>query len=91
MSLKTELTEVYQDLDLEHIIDRRVAILLGLFGAMIIVYGIIMIYHGHIIDIGAGSFDPTFEWHVPYGSPEIGVRPDGTVGPINPYGRISSV
>jgi hypothetical protein len=91
MSLKSELTEVYQDLDLEHIIDRRVALLLAIFGAMIIIYGILMIYHGHVTDIGMGSFDPTFEYQVPVGSPEIGIRPDGTVGSINPYGRISSV
>lgn len=32
-----------------------------------------------------------YEWPVPVGSPEIGVRPDGTVGSINEYGRISAV
>lgn len=95
MSLREELQAVWEDVDLRHLLGWREAILLGLFVAICVAALLVMIYHGHVEAIAGPSdiwiADPSFEWPVPVGSPEIGVRPDGSVGSINPFGRISSV
>ena len=91
MSLRTELENIYEDADIRHIIGRREAIILGLFAIVIVATVLVMIFHNHNTVIGMGSYDPNFEWAIPNGSPEVGVQPNGSVGFINEFGRISSV
>lgn len=38
----------------------------------------------------SGMIVDDYEYPVPVGSPEIGMRPDGSIGSINQYGRVSS-
>lgn len=89
MELINELRNVWEPIEWP---ERRVLILLGLFGALIIAFLIIAKFHGHVFSLGPDLYyNASFEWSVPVGSPEIGVRPDGSVGSINEFGRISNV
>lgn len=94
MTLISELTTVYNSLDIYTIIDWKTLVLLWVFLLYLTGLGFIAINHDSTIAIASPS-DPIthsdYEWDIPVGSPEIGMRPDGSVGSINNYGRISAV
>ena len=93
MSLREELQQVWDD---QPSLNRDDWIVIGslVFIASICI-GLYLIGHygAHQVAIAGPSdiIPSNFEWQVPVGSPEIGIRPDGSVGSINEFGRISSV
>ena len=94
MNLREELKQVWDDLP-EPTRDDWIVIGALVFMASVCI-GLYLIgqYVPHQVAICSPSdvfiADPNFEWSVPVGSPEIGMRPDGSIGSINPYGRISA-
>lgn len=87
--LKTELIPLWNEADMKHIfIDNRALLVCMLGGILLVLVMIVIMFHSNAMTPGYAPAD-NYAWSVPYGSPTIGVLPDGSVGPL--HGAASSV
>ena len=71
MSLREELQVALEDVDLQHLLGRREAFLIGLFMSLCIVSLLIMVFHGHTFDYGMTSGSMFSSGHSVYGDPSL--------------------